>query len=84
MPTPEVIEKLRQLRTALAAPEPEAPAHASLRQQLDEVLVDPEQRPRYTGLAEKLRGAMIGLEVDHPHLAGSIEAVINSLSAAGI
>ena len=84
MPTPDIIERMRQLRSELAEAKPAAPEAAHVATALDSVLVDPTQAPRYAGLGARLRSALTALEGSHPQLAASIGAVINALSAAGI
>jgi len=84
MPTPDIIEKMRQLRSELAEAEPAAPAAANIATAIDSVLGDPTHAPHYAGLRERLRSAATGMETSHPQLASSINAVINALSAAGI
>lgn len=83
-PTPEVIQKLVALRAELADSHPDPARLAALRTQLDAAIAEPAHAPHYDGLAERLRAAAVGLEVTHPTLAGSLEAVINSLGNAGI
>jgi hypothetical protein len=83
MPTPEVIEKLRQLRTELATT-PDAPGVQSLREDLDAVLVEPSHAQGYGGLKERLVAAYVGFQQVHPKLAASIEGVTSELTAAGL
>lgn len=83
MPTPDVVEKLRQLREALAT-QPDAPTAASLAKQLDPVLVEPFHAPHYHGLRARLLDAYSDLEIEHPRLAGAIQTVIESLTHAGL
>ncbi len=83
-PTPEVIHKLVALRAELGSSHPDPARVAALRAQLDAAIAEPTHAPHYEGLAEKLRAAAVGLEVTHPTLAGSLEAVIHSLGIAGI
>ncbi len=84
MPTPEVVAKLVALRAELAAAHPDPVVVAQLQTQLDAAIAEPTHAPHYAGLSEKLRAAAVAFEVTHPALAGSIEAVINSLGNAGI
>jgi hypothetical protein len=82
MPTPDVIEKVRQLRAELAtAASPEA---AHITQQLDTVLVEPNHAPHYAGLGERLRTAAAGLEAEYPQLAAAMMTVVNALNATGV
>ena len=84
MPTPEIIERVRQLRTQLGETQPADPETSQLVHEIDSVLADPAHAPRYDGLGERLRSASTGVEVRHPQLAASVQAVINALSAAGV
>ena len=84
MPTPEIIERVRQLRAQLAETPPGTPEAEHIASQIDSVLVDPAHTPRYEGLSDRLRSASASIENRHPQLAASMNAVINALSAAGI
>lgn len=84
MPTPDVIEKVRQLRAALSMARPASPEADRITQQLDTVLVEPAHAPRYAGLGERLRSAAAGLEAEHPQLAAAMTTVVNALNAAGV
>ena len=84
MPSPEVIEKVRQLRAELASARPASPEAERLAQQIDALLADPEQAQHYEGLGERLRSAAAGLEAEHPQLAAAMTTVLNALSAAGV
>ena len=88
MPTKEVIDKVRELDTALAKA-PAVPAQArpdaeEVRQQLATILVEPSSEPRYHGLTDRLRRLYAQLETDHPMLAGAVSGVIDSLAEAGL
>ena len=83
MPTPEVIEKVRQLHAELEE-QPDAPDLESLRKQIDTVLVEPFHAPHYHGLRDKLLFAYVGFEIDHPKIASTMQSVINSLTVAGL
>jgi len=84
MPTSDVIPKLVALRAELADTRPDPAIVAGLQTQLEAAIAEPTHAPHYAGLSEKLRAAAVALEVTHPTLAGSLEAVINSLGNAGI
>jgi translation initiation factor 2B subunit (eIF-2B alpha/beta/delta family) len=84
MPTPELIESVRQLRTRLAETQSAAPEAEHIANQLDSVLTDPAHAPHYEGLSDRLRSASAGIESRHPQLAASMNALINALNAAGI
>jgi hypothetical protein len=87
MPTPEVIARVRELHAELAETQPDMPDAAeviTLRQAVDQVLLEPMVQEHYTSLNDKLLLAYIKFEIDHPKLAGAVQAAIASLSAAGI
>ena len=84
MPTPEVIEKVRQLRAQLVEARPEGSEAEHVASHIDSVLADPGDPPSYAGLSERLRSASASIEARHPQLAASMNAVINALSAAGV
>jgi hypothetical protein len=80
MPTPEIIERMRQLRSQLN----DHPDAAHIATDLDTVLAEPAHAPRYEGLRGLLQSASAGIESRHPQLAASINTVINALTAAGL
>jgi hypothetical protein len=87
MPTPEVIARVRELHAELAETQPQTVAAAevvSLRQAVDQVLLEPTVQEHYTSLNDKLLLAYTKIQIDHPKLAGAVQGVIASLSAAGI
>jgi hypothetical protein len=84
MPTPEIIESVRQLRTHLAETHPPDAEAEQIARQIDAALVDPSHAPGYQGLGGRLRQASASFESRHPQLAASMNAVINALNAAGI
>lgn len=84
MPTPEIIENIRRLRTEVAEVEPAAPEVAHIATAIDAVLVEPSHAPHYQGLRDRLRAVSGNIESRHPELAASMNAVMNALSAAGI
>jgi hypothetical protein len=80
MPNPEVIAKVRELRSALDETRPDHPAVAAVSEQLDRVLAQPTHAAHYTGLRDKL----LAVEVDHPKTTAALQALVQSLNAAGI
>jgi len=84
MPTPEIIERVRLLRTQLAEAKSTAPEVDPVASHIDSVLADPAHAPHYQGLSERLRAASASIETRHPQLAASMNAVINALGAAGV
>lgn len=84
MPTPDVIDKVRQLRAELATAPSASPEAERITQQLDSVLIEPGHAPHYAGLGERLRAAAAGLEAEHPQLAAAMMTVVNALSATGV
>ena len=84
MPTPDVIEKVRQLRGELAAAQPSSPDAARIAKQIDDVLAEPARAQHYEGLGDRLRSAAAGLEGEYPQLAAAMTTVLNALSAAGV
>jgi hypothetical protein len=84
MPTPDVIEKVRQLRAELATARPSSPEAEHLAKQIDAVLIEPDHAPYYVGLGERLRAAATELEREHPQLAATMTTVLNALNAAGV
>lgn len=82
MPTPEIVERMRQLRAQLTEIQlPEADPVAS---HIDSVLADPAHAPHYEGLSDRLRSASASIESRHPQLAASMNTVINALTATGL
>jgi hypothetical protein len=85
MPIPFVIAKVRHLHQTLAeTPPPAHPAVGEVAKAVDTVMVDPEHEPHYEGLREKLAAATRAIEAQHPKLAAAMEAVVQSLSTAGL
>lgn len=84
MPTPEVLDQVRQLRAQLVAARPDSPEATHLAQQIDALLAEPAHAPHYAGLGERLRAAATSLEAAHPDLAAAMTRVVDALSAAGI
>lgn len=84
MPTPEIIDKVRQLRTELAEAQPDLPQAAHITSAIDSVLNEPAHVPHYVGLRDRLLSATVGIEISHPQLAASFNTVINALNTVGI
>jgi hypothetical protein len=87
MPTPPVIDKVRQLQAQLGETQPNpatGPELEKLRTAVDNVMLEPDHAPHYASLRERLRGAYAGFEHEHPELASSIQQVVNALTAAGL
>ena len=82
MPTPEVIDRVRALHDQ-AEREPHA-ALDPVRQQLAIIVAEPHDAGHYNSLSERLQAAYEKLEVDHPVLAGAVQATMNALNAAGL
>jgi hypothetical protein len=87
MPTPEVIARVRELHAELAETQPDNPMAAdvnSIRQAVDQVLLEPAVEKHYASLNGRLEVAYAKFEHDHPKLAGTMQATIAALSAAGL
>jgi hypothetical protein len=87
MPTPAIIDKVRQLQTELGETQPSPaiqPEVEDLKAMVDAVMLDPEHAPHYTSLRDRLRLAEARFETDHPQLAASMQAVMNALNTAGL
>jgi hypothetical protein len=87
MPTPDVIERVRDLQTKLAETKPTAstaPVVDDLKKLVDAAVREPTHAPHYTTLRDRLRLAYAGFETDHPKLASAMERVISELTAAGL
>lgn len=82
MPTPEVIDRVRGLHEHLEN-EPHA-ALESVRPQLRNIVNEPHDAAHYDSLSDRLRAAYESLEVEHPKLAGALQAAMNALNAAGL
>ena len=82
MPTPEVIDRVRGLHEHLET-EPHA-ALESVRPQLRTIVNEPHDAANYHSLSERLQVAYESLEVEHPKLAGVLQAAMNALNAAGL
>ena len=84
MPTPEIIERVRQLDAELAETQPNpatAPGIETLRMQVKTVMLEPEHLPHYKSLGDKLLFHYVGFQIDHPQLAAAMERVTSSALA---
>ena len=88
MTTPAIIERVRELRAELEAPQPDAPSAAppdadNLRKALDVVMLTPAEGD-YASLRDQLLLAYAGFETANPKLAGALQGLIAELTAAGL
>jgi len=88
MPTPAIIERVRDLQRELAetpdaarASHPEVPA---IEQQIETIMLDPSQVHLYTSLNDRLLKAYVAFEIDHPKLARAMIDVATALGNAGL
>jgi hypothetical protein len=87
MPTPEIIERVRKLQDELGETTPDpatAPDVEAIQKQIAVVLAEPEHKPHYKSLSDKLLFHYIGFQIDHPQLASSMESLADSLAKAGL
>jgi hypothetical protein len=87
MPTPEIIERVRKLQDELGETTPDparAPDVDAIKKQIAIVLAEPEHKPHYKSLSDKLLFHYIGFQIDHPKLAQSMESLVDSLAKAGL
>ncbi len=87
MPTPEIIERVRKLNDELGETQPDpskAEQVAELRKQIDTVLAEPDHKPHYKSLSDKLLFHYVGFQIDHPKLATSMESLVNTLATVGL
>ncbi|MFT3693014.1 MAG: DUF4404 family protein [Kofleriaceae bacterium] len=87
MPTPEIIERVRKLDEELGETQPDpakAPDVEAIKKQIAVVLAEPEHKPHYKSLSDKLLFHYIGFQIDHPKLAASMEQLVDSLQKAGL
>ncbi|GEM_PF-3569015 len=87
MPTPEIIERVRKLNEELGEtqPDPAKAEHvAELRKQIDTVLAEPDHKPHYKSLSDRLQFHYVGFQIDHPKLATSMESLVNTLATVGL
>jgi len=88
MPTPAIIERVRDLQGQLAET-PDAPSELvrevdNVKKALDVVMLDPYNAELYTSLRDRLLLAYIGFQIDHPKVAGAMQGLVEALNAAGI
>ncbi len=79
MPTPEIIQRVRELHAELKA-QPDPAKQQDVLRQLETVMLEPAHTPHYKSLSDKL----LALEVDHPKLAGSVQQLVELLTSAGL
>jgi Domain of unknown function (DUF4404) len=87
MPTPEIIERVRKLQDELGETQPDparAPDVDAIQKQIAVVLAEPEHKPHYKSLSDKLLFHYIGFQIDHPKLAASMESLADSLGKVGL
>lgn len=87
MPTPEIIERVKQLHDDLSATQPDParqPAVDELKAELQTVMLEPDHAPHYKSLSDKLLFHYVGFQIDHPKLAGSMQGLVESLARAGL
>ena len=86
MPTPEIIERVRKLNDELGETQPDpakAPDVDAIKKQVAVVLAEPDHKPHYKSLSDKLLFHYVGFQIDHPKLATSMESLVDSLAKAG-
>jgi hypothetical protein len=88
MPTPQIIQKARDLQKQIAET-PDIPTNAqpdasAIQQQIDTIMLEPSHVPHYTSLNDRLLLAYVKLESDHPKLAAAMVDLTNALAAAGL
>lgn len=87
MPTPTVIEGVKGVHSQLGEVQPTAgggPDVDVLKRQLETVILEPQHKPHYESLGERLRAAYADFSSNHPSLAASMESLANELSKAGL
>lgn len=87
MPTPDIIERVRKLQDELGEAQPDpakAPDVEAIKLQIAVVLAEPDYKPHYKSLSDKLLFHYIGFQIDHPKLASSMESLVDSLAKAGL
>ena len=87
MPTPAIIQKVRDLRKQIAET-PDLPTHvqpdaSAIQQQIDTIMLQPDHVPHYTSLNDRLLLAYVKFQVDHPKLAAAMIDLQSALAAAG-
>jgi hypothetical protein len=88
VPTPEIIERVRDLHRELAETPDYEPSRkpdvVAIQQQIDTILLDPSQVHHYTSLSDRLLSAYVGFEIDHPKIASAMQRVIAAVNGAGL
>jgi hypothetical protein len=89
MPTPAIIERVKEVHDELGKAQPDSTrAHDvdvdAIKKQLAAVMLEPDHKPHYDALGDKLRYAYAGFKDDHPKLAASMETLANDLAKAGL
>jgi hypothetical protein len=89
MPTPAIIERVKQVHDELGEAQPDftrAPDVDidAIKKQLAAVMLEPDHKPHYDSLGDKLLYAYIGFQIDHPKLAASMQTLANDLAKAGL
>jgi len=87
MPTPSVLEGVKAVRDQLQETQSNASGAGNvdaIKRQLDAVLLEPQHKPHYRALRDKLREAYGGFLTDHPALAAAMDSLANELSKAGL
>ena len=89
MPTPAIIERVKQVHAGLVEAQPDPAKVATvdldaLKQQLSTVMLEPTHKPHYKSLGDKLLFAYIGYQIEHPKLAAVMESLANDLAKAGL
>jgi Domain of unknown function (DUF4404) len=85
MPTPSIIDRLREVHTELEGSQRVADSsHVDgLKRQIDAVMLEPEGAD-YATLRERLAAAYASFEGEYPKVAGAIQGLIAELTAAGL
>ena len=78
MPTPEIIDRVRDLHGKLNGDAD--PVKQDVAKELELVLIEPTQAMRYARLSDKL----LALEAKHPKLSSAIDELVGMLNAAGL
>ncbi|HUJ57155.1 MAG TPA: hypothetical protein VLX92_01620 [Kofleriaceae bacterium] len=87
MPTPVIVERVRDLYDKLSETQPDAavaPTLDPVKQALETIRIEPHEPAHYRSLNDLLLLAYVKIEVSHPELAHAMTAVINAMNAAGI
>lgn len=87
MPTPPVLEGVKAVRDQLAEAQAEiatAPSIEAIKHQVETVLLEPNHRPHYEHLSDRLRAAYASFVSDHPSLAAAMDSLANELAKIGL